>query len=1263
MQSYKASDFLDAGSLSRSRSTSFSSDSQLPRVNLMSPPSVRPPPAFISSSAASEIITSDQEFNTADFGSEEDATGAGANALVTPDALTLLNAFLDDLLFTILATSKSTQLASIRPAIADVLKPRLASEVVATADEELYEYMGGTEDEQADYQSADDADKEFDLIHAWKLTRLRCMVYTRLGDLEEEDEDEFIALERLRESNGVPRRFATRSRLSSKLNDRARGASDGDANADARTSIEADHNRKRIERLVVEDLDMEKLALNATLGRLWRTWRKRRRNTTLSRTRTVSRESFGRRGQTPTLSGSQKSSAFTADESTSPREPPARELEISAPVDPTTVPLPVDDGDVYEIEVPGFSSEVEGEVQTMRAVLAHKVRPRSLMVISSPSLVPRSLGSMDSPKSAGAIDNMRLRQIRCKSLPNAPAPPQPQPQPAEHDETPSDQPSPRTLEEKKWLETMYEDDESVEFVDATEVPPGTAITTSHEGALEQVNMPLVANDRMSVLEEEEEESHNPSAGRVSNDCDDQIAASLRSLEGKDRATDHGARLLATSLENGSTEQMEVTDGTIEHRELASKVHQPRQVSRTGTPSTNATPIIAETSEGEMHITIDQAVDTQGAQASSGATIEAIDSHRGAQNSAHERRHLYVISSDSIDVPPDDATAWHQSRDLIQEQSSGASRHESYSRDSVIDELPIVHENSRPASVADSERSQLSGRHQASSLVGTSSARTSPQLEQRAAVQRMPRSTPSITTSVKSSSSRSDSVSRVASNSPTSHVSSKLKGLMIRPQGDSSSLRLRSSSETSRASGSAGSLENDASDLDKLINSDETIHFTLTPRSVREMTFPEPSRHVPRSSTSKTADLADVIRTTGPTQDDSRPRTSVSSRNAYETNSSESSKALDSPKHIPIASRMAVPPKSPAREIARTASSPTVVTDFAVPQSAGHSPSARARQPLSSVRPPSGFSNKTNNTTRSNPNRPRLQARPAETGGSQTSDLIDFIREGPPLPGAHRIPRTVAPFRNTIDSDDLHFDHSQEKDRGSSFASTQDDSTPNKSLTSLGSRTGLLESNNRANDQTKDTPSSFAMQDDDRPVPVRKQKRIPGQAPDPYAIDDDDDDEYLEELLNEKPPKRQEESLLDFLRSEPPPDYSSPQPQPLNDGVLPSKGSGMGMRSRLMRGSPAGERAPSSKMSISSLRSQMSLGSQQGQSSNYSYKVGMARNPGVVTSPTSRQTDTSALADFFRNTGPPEPPAGRDMPAKEKETGISRFFARRKKVEA
>ncbi|KAJ5082770.1 hypothetical protein N7532_011813 [Penicillium argentinense] len=1284
MQPYKGSDFLEAGTLSRSRSTSLSSDSHA-RVNLMSPPSARPSPAFISPSAASEIITSDQEFNAADFVPEDEETGAGADALVTPAALSLLNGFLDNLLFNVLAASKSTQLSCIRPAVSEVLKPRLASEVVATADEELSEYMGGAEDEQNEFRGGQEPRGDFDLVRSWKLTRLRCMVYTRLGDLEEEDEDEFIAQERLGESDGAPRRFSShvdnvtpaaaifltsiiehigeralviagetaRSRLSAKLND---GASE---------SIDPEEERKRIDRLVVEDLDMEKLALNATLGRLWRTWRKRRRNSTISRT--VSRESFRRRGYS-TLAVSRKSSVATIEEPVTLKEAPPE--EVPAPVDPAEIPLPMGDYDVQEIEVPGFSHELEGEVQTMQAVVAHKVRPRSLMVFTSPAIAPKSPGARDSPVSASAIDDPKAlsRHARSRSLPNAAAGP---PREVKTSEEPAveNAPSPSSSEKSKQLETMYEDDESAEFVDAAESAPGIAITTP----IEEAQDPLAAaensdDSRMSVVQEEEEDQAPPV---------NETIASLRSSadddEGVTDQSNRSARVSVSSLDDQPTNDPEVIEGRgmCEKPKPTAAIQRPRRKpSRDATAQINATAIDAETSEAGVQPLAEKPPTTQGVKttaAPSATTIEAVNSSND-DVAVDDDQHKSVMAATNPSVPA--------------QEEDGAAVEKSPSPQAFP---ALESETSRPTSASgDSERSQKTRtRHRPSPLVVTASNRNSPTAteRERAAVQRMPprpsTSVPSAIQPTKSRRSESFSSSRdkrpVTAGSTTSQVSSKITRLMGR-QGDSPSLRLRSSSETSRASGSADSDGNDTTDLDRLINSDETIHYTLTPKSVREMTFPEPPRPIPRSDTADTSDLADFLKNTAPPGEEARPQTSVSTKaNANaETTSIGRTKSAESPKYIPISSRMPPQPKStgnardarPARdstrEIAEFIKSTGPATPTSSPTPTNGTRPSRPQSTFSTSTNNTNSTYNTNNTNRSNKTNnshssrrgPRLQARTAEaTKRSPTSELIDFIREGPPQQGSHRIPRTVAPFRNTIDSEDLKYDSFQsERDTATQGSTTS--SAPNKSLTSLGSRTGLLDSANRANVQARAaSPAKPATQDD--PMPARKQRRVP----DPYAIDDDDDDDMLAELINEKPPPRQEESLMDFLRNAPPPPESEETPQPfsLSSPSVPSSSNGStgGLKSRFLR---AGDKGPSSKISMGSLRSQSSLGNNQ---ANYSQKIGLERNPGSMPSTSHKQSETSALADFLRNTGPPEPPAGRNA---KKDNTFSRLFVRRKKVE-
>lgn len=1240
------------------------------------PPPVRPPPAFISPTAASEIITSDQEFNTADFVPENEDTGAGANALVTPAALALLNSFLDNLLYNILGASKSTQLACIRPTLSDVLKPRLASEVVTTADEELSEYMGGEEDEETEFRGGQEPGGDFDLVHSWKLTRLRCMVYTRLGDMEEEDEDEFIAQEGLGDQDGTPRRFSShvdnitpaaaifltsiiehigeqalviagetaRSRLSSKLNN---------------SSSDDLESRKRIEQLIVEDLDMEKLALNATLGRLWRTWRKRRRgSTTLSRT--LSRESFRRPRY---LAHSRKSSIATIEEPVTPKEPV--ELESALPLDPADIPLPMSDTDVQEIEVPGYTLESEAEFQTMQAVVAHKVRPRSLMVVPSPVMLTKSDRG---PLSASAVEG-KMRHGRSRSLPNAEKkmPLKEADEEAEETVDPA-QPSPKSApcsrsssREQVQLETMYEDEDEAEFVDAAETAPGIAVTTEdkieeqeqepespvspvNESFLQDISSgedgnvsPITPTNpeieapqeelvvyekekaRMSVVREEEEEEVAPAPANIS-------MASMRTYLRDDEDDDDAFAADKAPVDEPSSKDPETIEGQgmVEKPTLTSTAQRPRRKSSRDV-SISAKPIAAATSDpSSMHAVAELPRSAQGAEPVPPATkIEAINSSRNIE----------TIDDDQNQTAVDVATVAAPSKgeplsDIASESTvaPGTPR---------TPHTPSTPGNRPPSTSGESELSQHSRTRskQTPLVVNTGSARNSPTTE-RAYVQRMPRSATSAsissTTQQKTRRSESFSSSRGGTRpitSTSSNTSQKLKGLMGRSgPGESPSLRLRSSSETSRASGSGESADNDL-DLDKLINSDETIHFTLTPRSVREMNFPDLPRQVPRSDTADTTDLAEFLKNTGPPGEEPPVRTSVSSRATGDK--------ADSPRHIPISSissRMPppqVPPKAPARN---TNNGPN-----------GDTSAPRPKASISSMA-----------SARSNPNRPKLQARAADTTGSATSDLIDFIREGPPQPGGHRIPRNVAPFRNTIDSEDLQYESAQvNKDLPSrpSINSTQGSSTPNKSLTSVGSRTGLLESSNRPNAPAKASASMGVSED---PVPQRKQRRVR----DPYAIDDDDDDELYEELMNEKP-KRQEESLLDFLRSEPPPDFdNTPKPIMVPPPGASNKASGFGGRS--VGGAVKG---PAAKMSVTSLRSSTS---NKAPPTSYSAKVGMERNAGTMPPTPSRQTDTSALADFLRNTGPPDSAPQRPMSPmtpKGKESGLSRFFSRRKKVEA
>ncbi len=279
----------------RSRTQSISSDrpSTLAGHSLMSPPlSVSPEAAFIAASAASQIVTNDHDSHADTWFDQHGIEPSGETALVSPAALQLVNNFLDQLLFNFLSISRSTTLTSLRPAVSEVLKPKLAKDAINQADEELREYLGGGDDDDI-LQQTGEVPSDWDLELVWKRTRLRCMVYSSLGDMEEEDEDYYMEQEHLEggdEQLGETVSPAVAIFLTSILEfmgEQALIVAGQAAYHRMRVKYEkelregARNQSDLADRIVVEELDMERVALDRTLGRLWRAWKKRIRSPTL----------------------------------------------------------------------------------------------------------------------------------------------------------------------------------------------------------------------------------------------------------------------------------------------------------------------------------------------------------------------------------------------------------------------------------------------------------------------------------------------------------------------------------------------------------------------------------------------------------------------------------------------------------------------------------------------------------------------------------------------------------------------------------------------------------------------------------------------------------------------------------------------------------------------------------------------------------------------------------------------------------------------
>ena len=391
--------------------------SMSPAFSLLSIPLVSPEPAYIAAAAASNVITGEvfQEYHI-------ELEGAS----VTPGSLNLINTFLDRLLFNFLSRAHSTSLASLRPAVTEVLRPRLAKEAIGGADEELQEYLGGDIDELNTFHGGEEPPNDWDLELVWKRTRLRCMLYTRLGDMEEEDEEMYIEQEKLNEGDRSISRDggmvspAVAIFLTSVLEFVGEHA----LMIAAQASYKRHETRARIEssllqRITVEESDMEKVALNQTLGRLWRSWRASLRSPRGSVTRIPGVGPRGVRG----FSISSRSSVATSDShqlDDLDRVPSV--AEVLDGLDPSNIPLPSTEHDIDEIEVPGYSAKIAEQ----KRKVDNQNRPMSMFVRTDIATEEQEESESEDEEleSAGSTPRQTdiRRRPRARSLPDPETP-------------------------------------------------------------------------------------------------------------------------------------------------------------------------------------------------------------------------------------------------------------------------------------------------------------------------------------------------------------------------------------------------------------------------------------------------------------------------------------------------------------------------------------------------------------------------------------------------------------------------------------------------------------------------------------------------------------------------------------------------------------------------------------------------------------------------------------------------------------------------
>ncbi|KAI6782081.1 uncharacterized protein J7T54_003500 [Emericellopsis cladophorae] len=1235
--------------LPRSRTQSISSDRPSTiGQGLVSPPqSVSPEAAFIAASAASQIVTNDYDSHADSWYDENGMLPSGETALVSQGALQLVNNFLDQLLFNFLQVSKATTLAALRPAVTEVLKPKLAKDAINNADEELREYLGGgDEDDFIHPQGADAAARDWDLELVWKRTRLRCMVYSSLGDMEEEDEDLYMEQENL--EIGADEQIsdvispAVAIFLTSVLEymgeltltvagqasyHRLRAAFQKEIKDGSRHASDVG------ERIVVEEGDMERVALDRTLGRLWRGWKKRIRSPTFMDpgSRPYSRASLGhmRSSSSATDVLVPRTVASDAESEAKRHSGPVggdgegaanNDTEASMATDPAGIPLPWTDNDVDEIEVPGLAYNSDEDDEDVEEDLPK----RSFSFILPASLLRQSA----TPKKHARSSSLpRAKRAKFYAVPN------------ESNE-----------------EAQAQSHREADLVGGTGAP----------GASEPAEDGQEAIGVAQTTDERTENSRSPQAEDLGTYERAEIMTSSRvSVASSSSSNYEGRSRKSTSVSSARIVDVPAPKTFGSHSpSIDAAERPPRWSSHRSRRSHSPSPV-------------DDDRATRAADANAGAASVTYPMRPSADRTNNASTTISQGSGEVLYV--------HTTKTHAPEPAASSTSARSYAKPSSS---RAMHSNTNTIESIPEVPSKSSNRHGKQDSQALSEKTISRDSEDMAF---MPIQS--------NASQRQTHTSGSSSSSPTGR---------IKP--------VRTSEEHVPTHA-----ENVARNFEELIQSNQTITYTLTPENMRAMDSPrspgssasakfpdsKPSTERVRSSSSTTDHMAGAGNHSPVDSTGNRP-TPIAIAGSGASSMGKPS-AVKSPLSSTTNPVITSPPASESPRahsgLAREARVPADSTaDFAeFIKSTGPPGESRAPTGLrasgATAAPPT---TKVESLSRrvSTTNRNRYQPRDAAVEEKEDSgDLVDFLRQGPPSTRSNaRGPKHGgAPLQTA----------SIPEARNSQASTTI---TERSIQSSANSNTALL--------RNKPSPAQHKKMFDEEEdmIPKRKQRRVR----DPYAIDFSDEEEDDDDLLGtpqpsaRKPPAKKEESLAEFLRNYEPPPEPAPAPVVADKGPK-KKASAPSLMGRLTRGQFGRDRSDSGSAkdngraaskptpapearsmnhrseSISSngprtghVPIQVNIPTSHSYNNAYGSTEPRAERPRVASAAGSgsgrvpmkkfeprepvgggSRSETADLAAFLRDSGPPpgmkEATPAQSPPAAAEGSGFSKFLNRRKKT--
>ena len=371
-------------------------------------PAASPRPLYVAQTAAETLTSAEID----------------RSVVVTEAALDLVNGFLDQTLYSLLSVSKSTSLGAIRAAVPKLLKPRLGQAALSAGDEEVRDILEANDfgRNQVPTPTTKSRHPDFDVELVWKLARLRCMVYSRLGDMEEEDEEELVEQEGLSEHMQNPKTSTTpiealflaailgflgEQALCTAVQHAERRTNHHMASTDGEDS-EADDE----DDLILEPVDMLQLGREGPLSRLWRSWRRDTRSTDLGPSRP------GSRGNA--LSSAAGDVSHARKTSLTSKEGAIPEEDTPKSITPSQIPLPMRHNDVDEIEVPGLAPPLDGEEDAnLQIPERSKRRPSSVLIIPMRDTLPSSIDPEDRVFSERSPNRPQPSRNRSHSLPTS----------------------------------------------------------------------------------------------------------------------------------------------------------------------------------------------------------------------------------------------------------------------------------------------------------------------------------------------------------------------------------------------------------------------------------------------------------------------------------------------------------------------------------------------------------------------------------------------------------------------------------------------------------------------------------------------------------------------------------------------------------------------------------------------------------------------------------------------------------------------------